>query len=140
MVLVVAFAVVAVVVLRPDAEAPAQPADTGTPLLQVDRDSVDLGDVPLGEWVEVSFTLTNTGDGPVRMQRTPWFEVRDGCCPPGPVLGADVLQPGEQASLSIRFVMAGNMGGPHDFRIHLPNNDPAWDERTLAVLSNWVDP
>lgn len=34
--------------------------------------------------------------------------------------------------------MHGEMGGPHDFRVHLPTNDPVQPERTLQVLSNWV--
>ena len=34
--------------------------------------------------------------------------------------------------------MHGDMGGFHDFRVHLPNNDPQQPDRTLTVLSNWV--
>ncbi len=34
--------------------------------------------------------------------------------------------------------MHGDMGGLHNFRIHLPTNDPAQPDRTLTVLSNWV--
>jgi hypothetical protein len=50
-----------------------------------------------------------------------------------------VLKPGESTSLSMQFMMHGDMGGPHDFRVHLPSNDPTWEGRTLAVLSDWVD-
>jgi hypothetical protein len=35
-------------------------------------------------------------------------------------------------------MMHGDMGGLHDFRVHLPTSDPAWGNRTLTVLSNWV--
>jgi hypothetical protein len=49
-----------------------------------------------------------------------------------------VLQPGQSTTLSMSFMMHGDMGGFHDFRVHLPNNDPAWAERTLTVLSNWA--
>ena len=49
-----------------------------------------------------------------------------------------VLGPGERTTLSLWFMMHGNMGGPHDFRVHLPTNDTAWSDRTLNVLSNWV--
>jgi hypothetical protein len=35
--------------------------------------------------------------------------------------------------------MHGDMGGPHDFRVILPNNDPEWGDRDLVVLSDWVD-
>jgi hypothetical protein len=49
-----------------------------------------------------------------------------------------VLKPGESTTLSMQFMMHGNMGGMHDFRVHLPNNDTAWGAKTLTVLSNWV--
>jgi hypothetical protein len=48
------------------------------------------------------------------------------------------LKPGESTTLSMQFMMHGEMGGLHDFRVHLPNNDPNWKDRTLTVLSNWV--
>jgi hypothetical protein len=38
----------------------------------------------------------------------------------------------------MQFMMHGDMGGMHDFRVHLSSNDPALPERTLTVLSNWV--
>lgn len=34
--------------------------------------------------------------------------------------------------------MHGDMGGPHDFRLHLVSNDPTQPDRTVAVLSTWV--
>lgn len=49
-----------------------------------------------------------------------------------------VLQPGERTTLSMAFMMHGDMGGLHDFRVHLLTNDPAQSDRTLQVLSNWV--
>jgi hypothetical protein len=49
-----------------------------------------------------------------------------------------VLKPGATTTLSIQFMMHEGMDGYHDFRVHLPNNDPAWGEKTLTVLSNWV--
>jgi hypothetical protein len=48
------------------------------------------------------------------------------------------LQPGARTTLSMEFMMHGDMGGLHNFRIHLPTNDPAQPDRTLTVLSNWV--
>jgi hypothetical protein len=50
-----------------------------------------------------------------------------------------VLQPGESTQLSMSFSMPAGMGGPHDFRVHLPSNDPAWEQKTLQVLSNWKE-
>jgi hypothetical protein len=49
-----------------------------------------------------------------------------------------VLQPGESTTLSMEFLMHGNMGGKHNFQVHLKTNDPAQADRTLTVLSNWV--
>jgi hypothetical protein len=36
------------------------------------------------------------------------------------------------------FQMHGNMGGQHNFLVHIPTNDPAQPDRTVNVLSNWV--
>ncbi len=49
-----------------------------------------------------------------------------------------VLKPGETTTLSMRFMMHGDMGGQHDFRVHLPSNDPADPDAQVQVLSNWV--
>jgi hypothetical protein len=49
------------------------------------------------------------------------------------------LNPGESTTLLVAFTMPPGMGGPHDFRVHLPTNDPAWGEKELIVLSDWVD-
>lgn len=35
--------------------------------------------------------------------------------------------------------MHGDMGGLHDFRVHVATNDPAQTEKVLTVLSNWVE-
>ncbi len=47
--------------------------------LKVDRDSVDLGNVALGQTVQVSFTVTNTGDQPLQFKEDPFIEVKEGC-------------------------------------------------------------
>lgn len=52
---------------------------SGAPKLAVDRQEVDLGDVKLGTPVTVSFTLTNSGDGPLTFTRLPFVEVKEGC-------------------------------------------------------------
>jgi hypothetical protein len=51
----------------------------GAPSLKVDQDKVDLGDVPLGETVSVSFQLANVGDETLRFSDTPYVEVLEGC-------------------------------------------------------------
>jgi hypothetical protein len=49
-----------------------------------------------------------------------------------------VLEPGEETTLSMSFMMTASMDGAHDFRVYLPTNDTLWGDRTLKVLSNWV--
>jgi len=51
----------------------------GQPRLKVDRQAIDLGDVPLGQVVEVAFVLTNVGDQPLRLTESPYVEVVEGC-------------------------------------------------------------
>ena len=53
--------------------------DSGTPILTVDKEKVDLGDVKLGQTVQVSFQVTNAGDGTLRFIREPYVEVKAGC-------------------------------------------------------------
>jgi hypothetical protein len=36
------------------------------------------------------------------------------------------------------FTMHAGMEGVHDFRVHIPNNDPNQEDKELVVLSNWV--
>ena len=48
------------------------------------------------------------------------------------------LDPGEHTTVSMQFMMHGDMGGVHDFRVHLVTNDPTQPERELTVLSDWV--
>jgi hypothetical protein len=55
-----------------------------------------------------------------------------------PTIGAMVLKPGEQTIISMSFMMHEGMDGMHDFRVHVPNNDPDQSNKELVVLSNWV--
>jgi len=51
----------------------------GAPSLKVDQEKVDLGNVKLGQTVQVKFTLTNVGDQNLRFSKTPYVEVVEGC-------------------------------------------------------------
>jgi hypothetical protein len=48
------------------------------------------------------------------------------------------LQPGESTMVSMDYMMHGNMGGKHDFRVHLKTNDPTQPDKEVTLLSNWV--
>jgi len=52
---------------------------TGSPSLRVDQEKVDLGNIKLGQTVEVSFQLSNVGDQILRFSETPKIEVKEGC-------------------------------------------------------------
>lgn len=52
---------------------------TGRPNLTVNKEQVDLGDVKLGDTVEVSFELKNTGDKPLKFSKAPYVELIEGC-------------------------------------------------------------
>ncbi len=58
---------------------PYTPEVTGKANLTADKDKIDLGNVKLGNPVEVSFELKNTGDQPVRFTEAPYVEVKEGC-------------------------------------------------------------
>ena len=49
-----------------------------------------------------------------------------------------VLQPGDSTQIKMEFMMHGDMGGMHNFAVHLKTNDTTQPDRTLTVLSNWV--
>jgi hypothetical protein len=53
--------------------------EPGMPRLEVDREAIDLGDVPVGEWATASFTITNAGDGRLRFRNAPWVKAVAGC-------------------------------------------------------------
>ena len=71
--------VATIVFTRNGAPVPAGAGETGNPVLRVDRDRIDLGAVPLGRSVEAHFTLTNAGDGMLRLARVPYVEAVAGC-------------------------------------------------------------
>jgi len=51
----------------------------GVPNLVADQQEINFGDVKLGQPVQASFKLTNTGTGTLRFNQEPYIEVREGC-------------------------------------------------------------
>jgi hypothetical protein len=49
------------------------------PLLAVDREKVDLGDMKFDQPAEVSFEITNTGADTLQFLEQPYIEVKEGC-------------------------------------------------------------
>lgn len=61
-------------------ERPSVPVEvSGSPSLRIDREYVDLGDVPVDELVTVTFNLANAGDRDLRIISKPFVEVVEGC-------------------------------------------------------------
>jgi len=52
---------------------------SGKPSLKVDQQKIDLGDVKLGQTVEVKFKLTNVGDQTLSFDKAPYVDVVEGC-------------------------------------------------------------
>ncbi len=48
------------------------------------------------------------------------------------------LQPGESTTITLEYLMHGDMGGKHDFRLHLKTNDQTQPDKVVTILSNWV--
>jgi hypothetical protein len=118
---------------------PYTPETTGGPSLQTNQQTVDLGNEKLGSTVQVSFTLKNVGDQPLVFTKIPYIEVVEGCCPPTPTIGSMTLQPGETTTVSFPLMMHASMGGKHDLRVHIPNNDPKNKDFEFKLLSNWIE-
>src|SRR5689334_10104270 len=114
------------------------PQVTGSPHIAIVQDTFDYGDVPLGKTVQTVFVIRNTGDKPLIILNQPQVRVAEGCCPPTAMLSSSVIQPGQEALLSMSFVMHDGMGGKHRFLIDLKTNDPTQPLKQLVVLSNWV--
>jgi hypothetical protein len=53
--------------------------DRGTPVISVDQDVIDFGDVRLDTPLTFAITVTNRGDGALRFKEAPYLEVKEGC-------------------------------------------------------------
>jgi hypothetical protein len=53
--------------------------EAGSPRLEVDREQIDFGDVPVGQIVTASFELTNTGTSTLRFTGEPTVQLKAGC-------------------------------------------------------------
>lgn len=69
----------AVLSFRGETKPGAAKEEGGTPILKVDQETVDLGEVKLDQMVQVSFQLTNAGDQTLRFTEAPNIVVAEGC-------------------------------------------------------------
>ena len=77
-VLALVLAVVVFAANQPSSEVVSKPGD-GTPVLSVDKEQLDFGDVKLNQTVEASFKVSNAGDKTLRFTKAPYVEVVEGC-------------------------------------------------------------
>jgi len=49
------------------------------------------------------------------------------------------LKPGESTTISMEFIMHDDMGGKHNFSLHLVTNDPTEPDKIVSILSNWIE-
>jgi hypothetical protein len=112
----------------------------GSPKIKVDQEYLDYGDVknggtPIRSLIQVS----NVGDQTLNFKEAPYIELLEGCCPPVPGIGSLTLKPGESTLVVAEFFMHGAMGGRHNFKLHLATDDPSEPDKTVSIISNWVD-
>lgn len=111
----------------------------GNPRIMVDRNYFDYGNVKNGGVpINTSIRITNIGDKPLSFTEMPYLELIEGCCPPIPSIGTLTLKPGESTFVKVSVYMHGEMGGRHEFIMHLVTNDPLEPDKTVTLISNWV--
>ena len=110
----------------------------GAPKIVVVQDTFDLGDLKLGSFVKTVFRIQNVGDQPLSILNNPIVKVIVGCCPPQAVLSSKIIPPGQEATITLDFMMHEGMGGKHRFNIDVQTNDPAQPMKQLVVFSNWI--
>ncbi len=131
--------VIALVIAARGNQTPFVPLVTGAPHAAVSTTLIDHGDLQMEDYAESVFRIQNTGDQPLLILDEPRVELIQGCCPPRALVSRSTLQPGEEATLSLRFTMHEMMGGQHEFRVHVVTNDPDQPVIPLTILSNWLE-
>ena len=131
--------VIVLVIATGGSRTPFVPLVTGAPHAAVSTTLIDHGDLQMEEYAESVFRIQNTGDQPLQILGEPRVELIQGCCPPRALVSQWTLQPGDEATVSLRFTMHEMMGGPHEFRVHLLTNDPEEPLIPLTILSNWLE-
>jgi len=69
----------AIASFRKDPDPGGTNEGSGTPILSVDQDTVDLGDVKLDQPVQVTFQLKNSGEQSLKFTEAPYIVVAEGC-------------------------------------------------------------
>ena len=75
----VALVIGAVFVFSRPSQTKAGNSSPGSPVLKVNQEKVDLGDVKFNQTVQVTFQLTNIGEQSLRFTKEPYIELVEGC-------------------------------------------------------------
>jgi hypothetical protein len=78
-VLVIGVAILVITTAGGAADPNFAPQVTGAPKLVVDQPFYDLGDFHFNTMAEVTYTLSNVGDQPLRILELPQVQVLEGC-------------------------------------------------------------
>jgi hypothetical protein len=119
--------------------APYTPEVIGRPSGVVSQELFDYGDVKGGTWIETVFTIKNVGDQPLNILTEPYVEQIQGCCPPIASISARTLYPGEEATVSMSFMMDNGMVGMHEYLAHIMTDDPVEPDKQVRIFSNWLE-
>jgi archaellum component FlaG (FlaF/FlaG flagellin family) len=122
----------------PVSPAPQSSQVASAARIAVDQDTFDYGNVNLGTTINTVFHIRNVGTEPLQILNNPTVKVVIGCCPPQAVLSSKVIPPGQEATITLAFMMHTGMGGQHRFNIDVQTNDPTQPLKQLVVLSNWI--
>lgn len=83
LIIVAGVALIAVAVLNNNGSSstavPGASTTNEQPVLAVNIEKIDLGDVKLGQTVSASFEVSNTGTAPLRFKEKPFIQVAAGC-------------------------------------------------------------
>ncbi len=66
-------------ILSGSAQSKASIVVKGAPRLKVEKDTIDHGNLKLGNPVRDDIRVTNVGDQPLVFTQTPYIEVKEGC-------------------------------------------------------------
>ncbi len=67
------------VILSGSAQSQANIQVKGAPRLKVEKDTIDHGNLKLGNPIRDDIRVTNVGDQPLSFSETPYIEVKEGC-------------------------------------------------------------
>ena len=113
-------------------------ARAGAPVIALEAQTLELGDLPNGEIVERAVAVRNDGDAPLVVDT-----VTTSCGCTTAALEPMTLAPGESGVLRIAFDSGAHgpdLRGPLMREVMLASNDPATPEAVVTLRANILPP